>query len=202
VFTSVNGVEFFFSRLFEKGFDVRALHRINTAAIGPATARSLFKFGLKSDIVPDSFQAESVVEAFRKVSINGRRFLLPRAEEARPVLPVELVKMGAQVDEIIAYRTGQDRSGTDLLVNAFEKGSVDMVTFTSSSTVRNFRSLFSGDEVFELMKRVTVAAIGPITADTARELGFQVDIIADEFTIPGLCRAISTYFRNTAVDSA
>ncbi len=197
VFTSVNGVKFFFNRLFEKGKDVRALHKMHTASIGPATAKKLLEFGLNSDIVPETFQAESVAEAFKNESIKGKKILLPRAEEARPVLPVELAKMGATVDEVTAYCTKQDSENAEMLVSGLAEKSIHIVTFTSSSTVKNFRKLLpAGDAEFkQLMQGVTVASIGPITSDTAKELGFDVHITAESFTIPGLCKAIQQYFK-------
>ncbi|MGD9022775.1 MAG: uroporphyrinogen-III C-methyltransferase [Deltaproteobacteria bacterium] len=190
VFTSVNGVSFFFERLYAGGKDVRTLKDVSTAAIGPATARRLGDFGLKSDIIPKTYQAESVVEAFEKEPMEGKRVLLPRAKEARPVLPIELREMGAVVDEIVVYQTQQAMDNVDLLIKRLEEGSVDIVTFTSSSTVRNFKALLPADRFESLMKGVTVASIGPITTDTARELGFKVDVTAKDFTIPGLCEAI------------
>ncbi|QTA92681.1 uroporphyrinogen-III C-methyltransferase [Desulfonema magnum] len=196
VFTSVNGVKFFFERLFEKGKDVRALHQLRTAAIGPATAKRLRDFGLNSDIVPESYRAESVVDAFENEEIKGKKILLPRAKEARPVLPVELRKMGAMVDEVTTYCTKAVRDNADVLVTQLKEGAIDIVTFTSSSTVRNFRSLLPpGDDALKnLMQGVTIASIGPVTADTAKELGFDVHISAESYTIPGLCEAIQQYY--------
>ena len=195
VFTSVNGVKFFFERLFALGKDVRALHHMRTAAIGPVTAEKLMGFGLRSDIVPETYRAESVVDAFRNENVSGKKILLPRAAEARPVLPVELRKMGAEVDEITTYRTEQAREKAEILLKELQSGDIDMVTFTSSSTVKNFKSLLPADaNLKDLMKDVTVASIGPITSDTARELGFDVQITAESFTIPGLCDAIRGYY--------
>jgi uroporphyrinogen III methyltransferase/synthase len=195
VFTSVNGVKFFFRRLFEKGLDVRALSAMNTAAIGPATADALLRHGLKSDIIPESYRAESVVEAFRQVPVEGKNFFLPRAEEARSVLPDALKKRGAIIDDVTAYRTKQDRSEADTLISALNNETVDMITFTSSSTVKNFKALLPPERVFDLVDGVAIAAIGPITADTAKKLGFHVDLIADEYTIPGLCQALLAYYK-------
>jgi uroporphyrinogen III methyltransferase / synthase len=200
VFTSVNGVRHFFERLFVKGLDVRSMGHLRTAAIGPATADMLFNFGLKTDIIPESFRAESVVEAFLKENIAGKKILLPRAQEARPILPVELKKMGAGVDEIITYRTIQDCQNVDILLEDLQNNGIDMVTFTSSSTVKNFKALIPDDMFFSLLDGVTVACIGPITADTAKELGFKVHVTADEYTIPGLCNAIVQYYCSDAVD--
>ncbi|MDX2452977.1 uroporphyrinogen-III C-methyltransferase [Desulfosarcina sp.] len=190
VFTSVNGVDYFFRRLFENGLDVRALGHIKTAAIGPATADRLRTWGLKSDIIPESYRAESVVEAFSATPVKGSRILLPRAMEARSVLPVELTRMGAMVDEVTAYETRQaENSAADLIARLTER-TIDMVTFTSSSTVKNFHRLLPPDRVDRLMKGVSVASIGPITSQTARDLGFSVTIEADTYTVPGLIQAI------------
>ena len=194
VFTSVNGVDRFFDRLFANQKDVRGLGHIQTACIGPATAERLFNFGLFSDIVPESYRAESVIEAFKNIPVKGKRVLLPRAAEARPILPEELTKMGAIVDEIPAYHTtlaDEDSSG---LLDALSKEQVDMITFTSSSTVTNFKALLPSEHFEALISGVTIAAIGPITADTAAKNGFSVDLVAEEYTVPGLCDAICRYF--------
>jgi uroporphyrinogen III methyltransferase/synthase len=190
VFTSVNGVDFFFRRLFDKGLDVRALGHIKTAAIGPATAERLRTRGLKSDIIPQSYRAESVVEAFAAVPVKGCRILLPRAKEARSVLPVELTRMGASVDEVTAYETRHVDDGATELIARLEAGTIDMVTFTSSSTVKNFCRLLPPDRVRQLMADVTVASIGPITSQTARDLGLSVTLEASTYTIDGLIQAI------------
>ncbi|RTZ98273.1 MAG: uroporphyrinogen-III C-methyltransferase [Deltaproteobacteria bacterium] len=190
IFTSVNGVDFFFKRLFEKGKDVRVLHQIRTAVIGPATAGRLRHFGFTSDIVPETYRAESVVDAFKSEKMAGQHVLLPRAEKARPVLPDALRQMGADVDEVTAYRTCQaeDKEGT--LLAELEAGQIDLVTFTSSSTVRNFVSLLPADRVAELLTSVTTASIGPITSQTAADLGVRIDITATTYTIAGLVEAI------------
>ncbi|RJP41956.1 MAG: uroporphyrinogen-III C-methyltransferase [Desulfobacteraceae bacterium] len=194
IFTSVNGVDFFFKRLFYAGLDVRALGRIRTAVIGPATAERLLGFGIKTDILPASFRAESVIDAFKKEPMAGKRVLLPRAKEARPILPVELTRMGAVVDEIPVYRTIRDGEGDDDIVAALAAGKIDMITFTSSSTVTNFKALLPENRFRDLIQNVAIAAIGPITADTARENGFPVHVTADQYTIDGLCDAIMQYY--------
>jgi uroporphyrinogen III methyltransferase/synthase len=194
IFTSVNGVNFFFERLFQKNKDVRALKDIHTAVIGPATEKRLFDFGLKSDIVPESYRAESVIKAFAGKDVTGKEILLPRAEEARPVLPLELKKMGAAVDEVTAYRTHAVKDNADVLSARLKERSIDMITFTSSSTAKNFHALFPNEDLKDLMQGVTIASIGPVTADTARDLGFDVHIVAESYTIPGLCQAILKHF--------
>jgi uroporphyrinogen III methyltransferase/synthase len=198
VFTSVNGVKFFFERLFGLGRDVRALNRLKTAAIGPVTAEQLFSRGFKSDIVPENYRAEAVVESFRKEDLKGKKILLPRAAEARPVLPEELRKMGARVDEVTAYLTEKVRNNTDQLIEQLAAKTVDLITFTSSSTVKNFKALLPAENFKDLIAGVAVASIGPITTDTAAELGFEVQITAESYTIPGLCRAILNYYGRRA----
>ena len=197
VFTSVNGVDHFFQRLTQKGLDTRALGHLHTAAIGPATARRLGRHGLNTDILPSTYQAESVVEAFSQQPIKGKRILLPRAMEARTILPDSLTDMGAAVDEIAVYRTVQSSEDAPLLIKELQAGAIDMVTFTSSSTVSNFKALLP--EAFDpaLIEKVAVACIGDITADTAKRLGFKVDITAEVFTIEGLCEAIERYYRTS-----
>ena len=194
MFTSVNGVNFFFNRLFEKNNDVRALNNIHTAVIGPATAKRLFDFGLKSDIIPESYRGESVVKAFARKDISGKRILLPRAKEARQVLPLELRKMGAVVDDITAYCNQAVKDDADIVLKRLKERTIDMITFTSSSTVKNFRALLPSEGLKRLMQGVSIASIGPITADTARDLGFDVHIVAESYTIVGLCEAIQQYY--------
>lgn len=197
VFTSVNGVESFYERLYALGLDSRCFGGLKTASIGPATAQKLKSFGINSDIIPETYRAESVVKAFESEQVKGKKILLPRAEEARPVLPVELTAMGAVVDEVTAYRTIVDGSCEDVIKESLKTG-VDLITFTSSSTVKNFMSLIqtqvdeSGLE--EVIGNAGCACIGPITADTASDMGLKPTVIADTFTIPGLCSAIIEHF--------
>ncbi len=194
VFTSVNGVDFFFQHLFAGGRDVRSLGRIRTAAIGPATAARLLDFGIRCDILPEAYRAESVVEAFAGLDVKGRKVLLPRAREARPILPAALREMGAVVDEISAYQTIIDDDRADVLIDGLSEKDLDLITFTSSSTVKNFKALLPAADFERLIAGIPVACIGPITADTARELGFEVLIVAKTYTIAGLCDAILAHF--------
>lgn len=193
VFTSVNGVRFFFERLAIQGLDTRALGHVRTAAIGPATAQCMRQYGLNTDILPSTYQAESIVEAFSEVALKDQKVLLPRAKEARVILPEELQRMGAHVDEVAAYQTVQSTQGSEQLIRDLGAKTIDMVTFTSSSTVRNFKALLPKNAM-PLMEGVAVACIGPITAETAKELGFEADLVAEEFTIPGLCHAIIGFY--------
>ncbi len=194
IFTSVNGVIFFLDRLFGTGKDIRALGDIRTACIGPVTANKLFERGIRCDVLPLTYRAESVVDAFKNRSIQGKKILLPRAETARPILPAELTKMGARVHEVTAYRTRNVREHAESLIRQLENGAIDLVTFTSSSTVKNFRSLLPEKKLNDLLKGVAIASIGPITSDTAQGLGFEVHITAETYTIPGLIDAILRYY--------
>ena len=186
VFTSANGVERFFATLAEGGRDARALGGVCVCAIGPATAEALAKHGIRADLVPDEFVAEAALEALAATGdLAGKRILVPRAAEAREVLPDGLRARGAEVVVVPAYRTVQDGSGADEVRRALGAGEVDWVTFTASSTVRSFVELV-GREV----GRARVASIGPITSATVRELGMGVDVEAKDYTIPGLLQAI------------
>lgn len=196
VFTSVNGVKSFFDTLFEMGKDVRALGHLKFACIGPVTKERLKDHGIISDILPDTYRAESVIDAFSSVEIKNKKILLPRAKVARTILPEELVKMGAFVDEVTAYETRLSTEGRDELISLLEDNEIDAVTFTSSSTVSNFMSLLESKDAKKLLKSVVTASIGPITSDTARSLGIQPTIEAREFTIPGLVDALLALYES------
>lgn len=194
VFTSVNGVQFFFNTLFEMGKDVRILGHLKFACIGPATRQRLKDFSIISDILPETYRAESVVKAFSNIEIKNRKILLPRAKKARTILPEELTKMGALVDEIAAYETRLNTEGRQELITLLEKNEIDAVTFTSSSTVSNFTSLLESKELKNRLKNVITASIGPITSETARSFGIEPDIEAEEYTIKGLVNALLAYY--------
>jgi len=198
VFTSVNGVRVFFERLPALGLDVRVLGGIRIGAIGPKTASALESRGIHPDIVPGEYRAEALVEAFGKKKNTRLRILLPRAAQARDVFPRELEKMGALVDVVEAYRTVKPQTEKTRVMKMLEGGEIHMITFTSSSTVKNFLDMFSEDEVQRLhqwMEGVHVACIGPITADTAGALGFKVTLVSHEYTIEGLTEAILKFYR-------
>jgi uroporphyrinogen III methyltransferase/synthase len=196
VFTSVNGVKFFFDRLEARGKDVRHLGRIKVGAIGPKTSVEIQAKGIRPDLLPEEYRAEAVVEAFKQQGVSGCRILLPRAAEAREVLPQELEKMGAKVDVVEAYRTIKPLGNKENVKESLEKGEIHMITFTSSSTVNNFVEIFDEerDQVLKWLKRTAVACIGPITAKTAEEKGFTVSVVPSEYTIEALIEAILGYF--------
>jgi uroporphyrinogen III methyltransferase/synthase len=168
---------------------------LRTAAIGPATAARLLEYGLTSDIVPETYRAESVVDAFKKEKLNDKKILLPRAKEARPILPQELEKMGAAVNEIPAYETVKAVEKSDDLIQMLKDKRVDMITFTSSSTVKNLKALLPPKDFALLIQNVSIASIGPITSDTAKALGFDVHISAQSYTIAGLVEAILHFYQ-------
>lgn len=187
IFTSANGVGRFFARLFKAGKDARALGYAKIAAIGSATAEKLKQYGLVADVIPQEYRAEGVVEALKGKLPPHAKILIPRAEEAREVLPDTLREMGAEVEVAPAYRTICGQVDGEALAAELKEGRIDMVTFTSSSTVKNLVNIIGSAEV---LKGVKTACIGPVTADTAKSLGIEPDIIAKEYTIDGLVEAI------------
>ncbi|MCI0438458.1 MAG: uroporphyrinogen-III C-methyltransferase [Chloroflexi bacterium] len=203
VFTSANAVEAVFSRLHALGQDARAFGRSRVAAIGPATAESLRSRGIAADFVPDTFVAEEIVEGFRSRKIVSGRVLLPRADIARRALQDGLSTLGLEVDEVAVYHTV---APDDLFerARAVLSDGVDIVAFTSSSTVKNLVDALDGD--ISALAASAVACIGPITADTARELGIGVDIVAREYTIEGLVESLESYhlarYRNSEEDGS
>ena len=186
VFTSVNGVAMVDRRLPARGLTWSALSGRRVAAIGPATADALAEHGVRADLVPAEYRAEGLVDRLRFVITPADRVLLPRAAQTRDVLVTELRRLGAQVTEVPAYATRRADAGTARLREA--------VTFTSSSTARNFAELFSEDERRAWLSRVTVASIGPITAATAAEYGMTTEVMPGEYTIPALARALTDHF--------
>ena len=151
---------------------------------------------MRADLVPKKFQAEYVLEALAPLGMGGKKILIPRAEQAREILPEGLRGMGAEVVVAAAYQTLPDNSEKIPLLEKLKAGAVHCLTFTSSSTVLNFLSLFDRQEIISLLTNVTIACIGPITAQTARDNGLTVQIIPESFTIPDLVEAIRDYFQH------
>ncbi|HEV2739370.1 MAG TPA: uroporphyrinogen-III synthase [Candidatus Elarobacter sp.] len=186
VFTSRNAVEAFFDVLGELGRDARALGDVKIAAIGPKTAQALAARGLRVDLVPPAFVNEAVAAELLARTAPGDRILIYRAQEAREVLPETLREHGRVADVVAAYKT----RFVDDPELAAKTACADVVTFTSSSTVAGFVHNVPG--AAHALASKTVAAIGPITAQTARDAGIRVDVVADEFTVDGLLRALGT----------
>jgi len=189
IFTSANGVEFFTKRMRFLGKDIRILSGSKIAVIGPATARAVKKLLINIDVTPEEYVAEGLIEELKKAGIEGRSFLIPRAKVARDILPQTLREMGGEVDVVEAYQTVLNDLAAAKIKEMLSERSIDMVTFTSSSTVNNFAKLV-GSDLKELMQGIAIAVIGPVTAETVAEHGLNPDIVAEEYTIPGLVNAI------------
>ena len=201
IFTSVNGVERFLSRLKILHEPVTELKSIKVGAIGPETAARLKEAGVKVCLVPRLYQAEGILELLTPEAMRGKRVLIPRAAKARDVLPETLRRWGAEVDVIETYRTVIPKTDTSALRTLLQERKVDMVTFTSSSTVSNFVRLFDGQRLAKLLEGTAISCIGPITEKTVEEAGGHAAVVAEEYTIPGLVRAIVDYFsRKASID--
>lgn len=197
VLTSVNTVSIVDDLIQKKKRDWHHFDGLETACIGNSTAERVRQLGGKVSLVPPRFQAESLAEELLKRGVAGKRILLPRASGSREILPVALSANGAVVEEIHVYKAELPESSRSELVRILREEKVDFITFTSSSTVRNFIEL-AGD-VFSAvdLKKTSIACIGPITASTLSEYGVSVTVQAKEFTIPGLVSAIATYVTST-----
>ncbi|MDF9408050.1 MAG: Uroporphyrinogen-III C-methyltransferase [Pelotomaculum sp. PtaB.Bin013] len=190
VFTSVNGVESFFKRLRHHRKDIRELYNARLCAIGPKTREALERYGLLVEYIPGEYRAEEIAVGLRGKLTCGERVLLPRAAEARKVLPKALSEMGAVVTEVAAYRTVPAAGNSAALKEVLGRGEIDLVTFTSSSTVRYFVEMAGSPLLSATRGKFAVACIGPVTAGAARALGLQVDMVAEEYTIEGLVETI------------
>jgi len=197
IFTSINGVRFFFQRLQEKGEDVRALHGIKVGAIGPKTAAGLEERGLRLDFIPAEYRAEAVIDGLGADEVRGKRFLLPRAAKAREILPEKIEEMGGRIDVVTVYETIRPTGKREEVRDLLKKGVISCITFTSSSTVQNFAEMFPEDDLPSLVENASVACIGPITAQTAREHGLEVKIMPGEYTIEALTAEVVEYFNRS-----
>ncbi len=194
IFTSVNGVASVWERLGARGRDARAFANTRLAAIGPATAEELARHGLRADFVPREYVAEAIVEQIGNVA--GKRILLPRAGSAREALAQGLRERGAIVDDVAAYRTVTTDAHHPLAQHIralVERGAIDAITFTSSSTVRGLDAALNHQSEI-INHKSKIACIGPVTAQTARDLGLRVDAIAQEYTLEGLTKALVLLF--------
>lgn len=192
IFTSVNGVERFFKRFFEIREDIRDLAGPRLGAIGPVTSAEIRKHGLKVDLLAKEFVAEGVLELLSDEDVRGKRFLIPRAEKAREILPETLAQRGGQVQVVSVYRTVlPDSSDIDAARNLLERKEVHAITFTSSSTVTHFVQMLGAEQARSLLEGVTVASIGPVTSATLRENDIPIDVEAATYTIDGLVSALA-----------
>lgn len=193
IFTSLNAVELFFRLLFSFRADARSLAGSRVCAIGPETARALEANGIRPEMVAGEYTAEGLARALEGWDISGQRVLVPRARMGRDALPALLAQRGAVVQVLPVYETVCPQPSPEQLRRLFLGGEgVEAVTFTSSSTVVNFVGAFPAGALPGALEGVTVACMGPVTADTARKLGLRVDIIAREYTTRGLSLALAT----------
>ena len=192
IFTSVNSVELFFATLHCLDLDSRAFAGSKLCAIGPATAAALAEQGLVVDLIPEEFMSEGILRSTSQKKMDGARVLLPRAEGARIELVDGLQSQGAKVDEVMIYRSQPPIDVPAEALAALRNNEIDIVTFTSSSTVRNLVTLI--DNAGNCLARTTIACIGPITAATVKELlGRDPDIVATKHTVPGLITALKNH---------
>ena len=190
IFTSVNAVDIFFDVLRSQDLDIRDLHGIKIAAIGIVTREMIQEKGLKVDIVPDEFVAEGLIKALAGQIKAGDWVLLPRAKGARSILPDAIRRWNAHVNEVIIYEAVPESNLRNSTMEEIKSGQVDFITFTSSSTVSNFMNIIGWQNPEMINKQTKIACIGPITANTAREHGLKVDIVAEKYTIEGLVAAL------------
>ena len=199
IFTSVNGVEYFFKRLKARQRQASDLDELKVCAIGEATADELRDLHVHVDVIPEEFKAEGVFAALERFvggsdALKGLNVLIPRASVARDYLPKALEQAGARVDVVPAYRTALPANLDRGRVAAMLSGSADCIAFTSSSTVRNLAQLFDTQDLSQALAGVVIACIGDITATAAADYGLRVDIQPRQFTIPSLASAIADYF--------
>lgn len=190
VFTSRNGVHFFFKRLLESGGSVEALAGLYICAVGPGTADALDHYGLKADLLPKRFSAEGLVEAFTEPGrpLRDTSFLFPRAEAARDIFPAKVRELGGIIDAPIAYRTVIPHVKRDVRESVLAAG-ITIATFTSGSTFTNFLDVV-GTKALPFLSHVTIAVIGPVTRSIVEETGLRVSIMPAKATIRAMVEAI------------
>ncbi len=195
IFTSVNGVSFFRRRLRDLKKDIRLLKGINICAIGPGTAKTIEDWDLRVDLIPDEFKAEGLLEKLKLLGVQGKRFLIPRALEAREILPDELRQMGGEVDVVPAYQAKRPEYSNEDIESFLNRGNIDMLTFASASTLRHFVEIIGEMRFEQYLKNSAIAAIGPITAQAAEKMGLKVSLTPKEYTFLSLTEAIVDYYQ-------
>ncbi|MGG1664167.1 uroporphyrinogen-III synthase [Brevibacillus sp. NRS-1366] len=189
IFTSVNGVRFFFERMRELGVGVDAITS-QLAAVGPKTAEVLIAQGLSVAVIPSDYVAESLLTSLHQELLPGQRVLLPRADIARKTLPKKLTGLGMKVTEVDVYHTVIDAELAPEAAFQLKQRKIDVILFTSSSTVTHFVSAMAPFQAPGWLDQVRIACIGPITAETARQNGLAVHVVASEYTVEGLLDAL------------
>ena len=198
VFTSVNAVEQFMQRLYRGTRDARDLKGVRLCAVGPSAREQLGRYGLKADLLPTDFRAEGVVAAFEeRDEVKGKRFLLPRADTGRERLAEAITAAGGYVIDVTAYRTlpaDPDPAGGPDLYRMLLDGQIDVVTFTSAASVRNFATTYGAEQAADLLQQTKVAVCGPVTAEAATRLGIPVTIMPGEYTLDSLVETIAQHY--------
>ena len=201
VFASANAVDYFMRGLLANG-DVRDLHGVRLCTVGPSTASRLQRYGIRVDLTPAEFRAEALVQALEASgSLKDRRILVPRANIARDRLAEELREAGANVVDVVAYRTlpgGAEREGEYDVYRMLLDHEIDAVTFASASAVRNFVTMIGHEQAADLLHSTVVAAIGPVTAEAAQQLGIETTVMPGQYTIPDLVDALVEHFGEPA----
>ncbi len=195
IFTSVNGVRYFFERIFHLGKDSRDLKGVSICAIGPATSRAVENHGIHVDLIPESYISESVVSAFEKAGGAEKKILIPRAEVARDIIPESLTAMGADCDVITTYHTISSGMKREDFQEIAERDRIDIITFTSPSTVDNFIDIVGRENISE---DAIIACIGPVTKKAAEGVGLTVHIMAQSYTVEGMVDAMIDYLQEDA----
>lgn len=212
IFTSQNAIDFFFNRFKMKNKTFKTLKKRKIGVIGPATGKKVKNYGLKVGLLPKRYTTEGIVEEFQTMMPERDKFsrlniLLPRADIATPLLPERLSKLGAKVTQVVAYRTVKEKKCSPKVKKMLKNGKIDFVTFTSSSTVRNFFNLVKRKDIHPVRKdvssgisngvhpKIKFVSIGPVTTKTAKELGLKISIQAREHTTDGLIEAILNWTR-------
>jgi len=205
IFSSVNAIDAFMDRLLASAHDLRELKGVRLCVVGPSTGERLARYGLKVDLTPPEYRSESVVHAIAEgADVRGLRILVPRADIGREVVADELRKQGADVTEVVAYRTvavEPEREGEPDVYRMLLERRIDVVTFTSASAVRNFVKLLGPEPAADLLRTTIVASIGPVTAEAATQCDIQTTIMPTVYTIPALVDAIADYFEKVKVTS-
>ncbi len=211
IFTSANGVRYFFRRLFEKGVDIRDLKGLKICAIGAKTAGEIRKFGLKVDLVPEEFRAEGLIEAFTKAAgdqqsavssknkglLRGVKLLLPRAEVAREIFPEKVRELGGVIDVPVTYRAVKPEYHGKRMRRFLKEGRITIATFTSAATFNNFMEIM-GEDSDELLRNVAIAVIGPVTAKAVEKAGLKVGIMPEEATVEAMVEEIKRWAAGNA----
>lgn len=199
ILTSTNGVDYFFNRLQDKGYNLQILEKVKIAVVGKKTAASLAQYGLSPDFIPPDFVADSLVENFPE-QLPNQKILFPRVETGgREVLVQELTAKGAKVMEVPAYQSGCPSSITPEVLQALQEEYIDIITFASSKTVQYFYQLIKDKLSLDKLQKITIASIGPQTSKTCQQLLGKVDVEATEYTLGGLTEAIVQWVENMQI---